>query len=147
MTIGPKTRQGKGFAIIFGIFLTIMNIWYFVTRFDLIPDVHAIGYFDDVVVLILSVAVSYAFYKRFVAKGSRFRTGTKNWFKKHSLVDILTSKDTWLLAIMTFLTVTYWKWIWDIVPDPTAIVGRLDDLTLILYNLKLLIDWFMRRGR
>jgi uncharacterized membrane protein YkvA (DUF1232 family) len=116
--------------LLLGFFLAVLlGIKYFMTKFDIIPDsIGPLGYIDDFVALFMLIYGLHWLYKRVKERLGGTKTGIFVFLDKWPLSKLLTTLDFWLVLAWIVGVVIYWKWMLDLIPDPTPGLGYVDDV-------------------
>lgn len=130
----PKTKFGRFVAIISGVGIGLIALYYLVLKIDIVPDIGPLGYLDDIIVMILLVVAVINFVKHVQGRYTSAASQYKKWFRKLSIKSLLDPK-LWLTLILLAAAFAYFFWTLDIIPDTVAGLGYLDDVIVAITTL------------
>jgi len=143
----PKSDAEKGLHILMAVGLVSAATWYLLSTFDLIPDAGIVGFLDDAIIILLAVYSVNQVLRRTTGRAKATYSTVSGYFQNHSLFDLLVSGKFWFTVILLAVSISYFQWTLDFIPDSVTGFGYLDDVVVIFGNLTALLRFYQKRKK
>jgi uncharacterized membrane protein YkvA (DUF1232 family) len=136
----PKTKSNQIIVYLSGIFAAFLGLYYVLNKIDVVPDgLGPIGYFDDLIVLLLLAFFTTRFVHRVKDRFMKNKTAYQDLWRRGNLFKLFTQPRTWITILVLTGVFSYVFWALDVVPDVMVGVGYVDDAIAAIAALVSLI--------
>ena len=128
-----KKKTNEVLVVLSAFFLLFLALVWVSSSLDLINDsVPIVGYFDDVILLMIFAYSGVVLYRRFT---KRFKDNSAEYSKlwrSGNILKLFGKAKTWYIMFALSFTLWYFFYAIDLVPDVVTAIGYMDDAVVAL---------------